>query len=543
MLQFSLLKKLVILCVCLTGVYFSLPNLFSESFLQNQNILPQSTLKLGLDLQGGSHILLGVDKQAVAEEIQDEIIDQVRAVFRKERIAFRNLGVNKTDVRDGIAPVNITIAKASLFNTAYEALQENIPIVDTGVGSVLQNQAYLFSVEQNPAQQKITLYVNPLALNNKVSQAVSQSIEIIRRRIDELGTNEPIIQRNGFDRILVQVPGLQSPDRLKTILGKTAKLTFHSAHPKQTAEQAERRGAPAGYQLYPFVEDSKRKLLLRKRAKLSGQHLVDAQAAVDQRNGEIVVNFRLDVAGGTIFRRLTEENLGKPLAIVMDGRVISAPTIQAVITSSGVISGNFTTEEANQLAILLRAGALPAPLITLEERTVGASLGSDSIAAGKIAGLLSFLCVAIFIIINYRLLGFFAFFSLVVNLTLIIGFLSLLQATLTLPGIAGIILTVGMAVDANVLIFERIKEELKMNKQTVVAMDSGYRLAFATILDANITTFIAAMALILLGSGPVRGFAITLGIGIITSVFTAYMLTRYITVTWFRIRRPEKLHL
>jgi preprotein translocase subunit SecD len=376
------------------------------------------------------------------------------------------------------------------------------------------------------------------------TSAVAQSVEIVRRRIDEVGTREPTIQRQGENRILVQVPGEKDPDSIKRLLGQTAKLTFHLVDLDTSMEQALAGNLPPGSELLPSDENDASgqaaQYVVRKRVEVSGESLVDAQPTYYQ--NQPVVSFRFDSVGGRKFGNVTRDHVGELLAIVLDGRVISAPRIdEPILGGSGIIRGSFTVQEANELAVLLRAGALPAPLEIVEERTVGPDLGADSIQAGKVASVIGLILVALAMGLYYGLFGVFANIALIVNLVLIIAALSVLQATLTLPGIAGIVLTMGMAVDANVLIFERIREEARVGRPPMSAIDAGYREAMRTIIDANLTTLIAAVLLYAFGSGPVRGFAVTLGIGIITSMFTAITFTRLLMATWFRRTRPAML--
>ena len=385
-------------------------------------------------------------------------------------------------------------------------------------------------------------------IHDRKVAAVQQSIEIVRRRVDETGTREPTIQRQGDDRILVQLPGLDDPERIKRLLGKTAKMTFHLIDNRNSVEAAMVGRVPPGSRLLSSDDvDSNgqsRMYLIRKRVMVSGDTLIDSQPSTDGRTNEPVVTFRFDTAGAKRFGLATSKNVGKLFAIVLDGKVISAPVIrEPILGGSGQISGSFTFQSAQDLALLLRAGALPAPLTILEERSVGPGLGADSIAAGKIASILGMIAVLVFMAAAYGLFGFMADVALVVNMVLILGVLSFLQATLTLPGIAGIVLTIGMAVDANVLVFERIREEVRSGRTPISAVDTGYSRAFTTIMDANLTTLIAALLLYVFGSGPVRGFAVTLSIGIVTSMFTAIMLTRLLVVTWLRRTKPEALLL
>jgi preprotein translocase subunit SecD len=369
----------------------------------------------------------------------------------------------------------------------------------------------------------------------------------VRKRIDETGVREPTIQRQGDDRILVQLPGLDDPERVKQLLGKTAKMSFHLVDHRVSPSDALRGNVPPGTKILPSIDEigsdgRPRVYAVRKRVMVSGDNLIDAQPTIDQRDNQPVVSFRFDASGGKRFGDVTQANVNRPFAIVLDGTVISAPVIrEPILGGSGIISGNFTTQTAQDLALLLRAGALPAPLTILEERSVGPGLGADSIAAGKIASIIGLVAVIIFMVVVYGLFGAMADVALAVNMLLIGGALSLMQATLTLPGIAGIVLTIGMAVDANVLIFERIREEVRVGRTPISAVDAGYSRAITTIIDANVTTLIAAILLYIFGSGPVRGFAVTLAIGIVTSMFTAIMLTRLLVVTWLRRTRPQSL--
>ena len=384
----------------------------------------------------------------------------------------------------------------------------------------------------------ITLTPSDAALAERIRQSVDQSIQIIERRVNELGLVEPTIQREGADRILVQVPGLQDPSRLKEILGKTAKLDFRMVDQSMSAEQAIATHPPADAEI--LDGEGGQKYLIEKRVLVSGADLADAQPGFDQRNSEPIVSFRFNSSGARKFAEATQQNVGKPFAIILDNKVISAPVIrEPILGGSGQISGNFTVQQANDLAILLRAGALPAPLTVIEERTVGPGLGQDSINAGEHAAYVGAALVIFFMLVTYGLFGLFANIAVAVNVAMIFGVLSMLSATLTLPGIAGIVLTVGIAVDSNVLIYERIREEVRAGRSAINAIDAGFSRALATILDSNITTFIAAAVLFYIGTGPVRGFAVTLGVGILTSLFTAFTLTRLIVAYWVRMWRPR----
>jgi preprotein translocase subunit SecD len=386
----------------------------------------------------------------------------------------------------------------------------------------------------------IRLTVPQAAITDRIRQTIEQSIQIVEKRVNELGTVEPVIQRQGTDRILVQVPGLQDPTRLKELLGKTAKMEFRMVDESAPPDAAVKGAIPQDDEILPEVGGQK--LVLKKQVLVSGGDLSDAQTAFDQRSSEPVVSFKFNSAGARKFAQATTEGVGQRFAIVLDNQVISAPVIrEPIIGGQGQISGSFTVQSANDLAILLRAGALPAPLTVIEERTVGPGLGQDSIEKGELAAYVGSILVIVFMLVTYRLFGLFANIAVTINVAMIFGVLSLLNATLTLPGIAGIVLTVGIAVDSNVLIYERIREEIRGGRNAISAIDAGFKRALATILDSNITTFIAAAVLFYIGTGPVRGFAVTLGIGILTTVFTAFTLTRLIVAGWVRWKRPQSV--
>jgi len=526
MLYFTRFQLIGIGLVVFLGVWFSLPNFMPETWrIQMPGFVPTRALNLGLDLRGGSHLLLEVDVEDAQREELTTLLGDVRAQFRQDDIAHTGL----RRIADG---VQVTVLQEAQYSAARRALQRlaqpvsfNIFAASGATSLEIESDDGLFTLRPSREAR--------LARNSKM---VQQSIEIVRRRIDELGTTEPSIQRQGTTRIVVQVPGLDDPERLKALLGQTAKLNFHDVDESQDVDAAIASGrAPIGTRLV-YSDDGLYAYLIRARVVVSGERLVDASTGFEERSGAPEVYFRFDSRGGKQFGDYTKDNVGRPFAIVLDDKVISAPVIQSpILGGNGRITGNFTVETANDLAILLRAGALPAPMHILEERTVGPGLGADSVAAGERAALIGFAAVIVFMALCYNLFGLFATLALITNLVLILGVLSALQATLTLPGIAGIVLTIGMAVDANVLIFERIREEIEQGSdQLVNAISQGYRRAIGTILDANITTLIAAVILFQLGAGPVRGFAVTLAIGVVTSVFTAYVLTRLLIALWAR---------
>jgi preprotein translocase subunit SecD len=527
MLHFSRWKALAILLTSLIVCLFTVPSLMTP---QEQAKLPsflQRHLVLGLDLQGGSHILLEVDSNAVRKEKLDTLRDDARRVLRDARVGYSNLSIQGMSVQ-------VRVREPSEIPEALRRLRE----LSAPTGGLLAVTGQRDIEVNDMGNGTIQLTLTDIGIKNRIRQAVEQSIEIVRRRIDELGTVEPLIQRQGDDRILVQVPGLQDPARLKTLLGKTAKLTFRMVDLSMTPQQVLEGRAPPESELL-YSQDGQQPYLIERRVLVPGEDLVDATTGFDSRTQEPIVNFRFNTQGGRRFATATQENVGKPFAIVLDNQVISAPVIREPITGgSGQISGNFTVQSASDLAILLRAGALPAPLTIIEERTVGPGLGQDSINAGIHAAYFGMALVIVFMIVTYGLFGLFANLAVAVNVGMILGILSFLGATLTLPGIAGIVLTVGIAVDSNVLIYERIREELHAGRTPIAAIDAGFTRALATILDSNITTFIAAAVLFFIGTGAVRGFAVTLGIGILTTLFTAFTLTRLIVALWVRWWRP-----
>ncbi len=521
MIRIAKWKVLTVLALCALGVLLALPNALARSTLDAfPDWVPTKQINLGLDLQGGSHLLLEVKVSVVIEERMEALVDSIRTELRKARIRYGALGAR------GVT------AQVSIKN----------PDETEKAFGLIRNLDPSFLAERSESGL-ITLTMTEQAITERKVSAVEQSIEIVRRRIDETGVREPTIVRQGDERILVQLPGVDDPERVKRLLGKTAKLTFHLMHDGVTTG----RTAPPGTRRLSGVNDAPGQpgnYLIKRRVMLSGDTLIDAQPSFDSRTNEPIVNFRFDSIGAKRFGDITVANVGKPFAIVLDNQVISAPVIrEPILGGSGQISGSFTTEEARDLALLLRAGALPAPLTVLEERSVGPGLGADSIAAGKLASIVGMVLVVVFMGLYYGRFGLMADVALVMNMVLITAALSALQATLTLPGIAGIVLTIGMAVDANVLVFERIREELRNGRPPASAVESGYKNAIRTIVDANVTTLIAALLLYEFGSGPVRGFAVTLAIGIATSMFTAIWLTRIILVTWLGKTRPATMEI
>ncbi|TVR80466.1 MAG: protein translocase subunit SecD [Rhodospirillales bacterium] len=523
MVYFSKWKVLVILAVCLIGFAYASPNVISRAALERvPDWLPNQQVALGLDLQGGSHLLLEVETEAVIRDYLEVIVDSARNDLREARIRYTGLGIANHGVVVNIMDAD-RVAEAA---RRLDALEPDATVAREGDG-------------------RLRIALTDEAMAERRSLAVQKSVEVIRRRIDETGVREPTIQPQGTDRILVQLPGVEDPERMKELLGQTAQMTFHLVDPRVGPADALAGDLPPGSMLVPSADEvgpdgSPHIYVVRKRVVVSGENLIDAQPTFQENRP--VVSFRFDSRGAQQFGTTTRDNVGQILAIVLDDEVISAPRIrEPILGGSGVITGNFTVQGASDLALLLRAGALPAPLTILEERTVGPGLGADSIEAGRMAAVVGLVAVLVFMVAIYGFFGILANVALLMNLVLIMAVLSLLQATLTLPGIAGIVLTIGMAVDANVLIFERIREEVRAGRTPISAIDAGYSRALSTIIDANVTTLIAAVLLYIFGSGPVRGFAVTLAIGICTSLFTAIMLTRMLVVGWLRRTRPQAL--
>lgn len=513
MIRIAQWKKIVILAVSLLGFLYAAPNLLGEqtrSWVQSHlpSWAPGKTINLGLDLRGGAHLLYEVEVDVVFRDRAEMLLSDARTELRSNRIGYSRIGTIPYGVRVTLRDAGQAGEARQLLRAAYP----DIDIVTSENGSVLEGTL------SEAAREEI------------YGQTISQSIEIVRRRIDELGTTEPVIQRQGEDRILIQAPGANA-EQLKDIIGTTAKLNFHMVPNVQD-------GPRAGTLTFPYAEEPGRELTVSRRAIITGEMLANAQATFQQ--GQPVISFRLNNVGARRFCEVTRNNVGRPFAIVLDREVLSAPVIRdAICGGQGVISGGFTIDTANDLALLLRAGALPAPMYVVEERTVGPSLGADSVEAGKNASLIGLALVLVFMAVAYGGFGLMANIALLVNVALIFAVLSGLQATLTLPGIAGIVLTIGMAVDANVLIFERIREELKAGRSVMSAIDAGYQNAMSTIIDANLTTFIAAIILFSFGTGPIKGFAVTLMIGIMTSFFSAVMVTRLMVVTWLHSKKPS----
>ena len=543
MLQIELWKRILIWGTVAVGLLLAAPNLF-YSKVESYNdavavgepgegwvgFLPSGLVNLGLDLRGGAHLLAEVKVNEVYEARMKALWPDVRTRLRDARDTVGTIRLQQGPADE----LRVRVGNPDAIDEAVRIIRDLArPVVSlTGAGQtdlVVSSDGDVLVVQLSEAER--------LATDDRT---VRQSLEIIRRRIDEVGTREPTIQRQGAERILIQVPGVGSAEELKQIIGTTAQLTFQPVIRRTSDGETTAR---AGEEVLPSLDDPSEFYVLEDTPVVTGEELVDAEPSFDQ-NGRPAVSFRFNPSGARKFGDYTANNIGNPFAIVLDSEVISAPVIQSHIAGgSGIITGNFSVEESTNLAVLLRAGALPAGLDFLEERTIGPELGADSIQAGKIACIVAGIAVLVFMFASYGLFGLFANIALILNVGLIFGLLSMIGATLTLPGIAGIVLTIGMAVDANVLVFERIREELKSARGPARAIELGYERALSAIVDANITTFIIAMILFILGSGPVRGFSVTLGIGIMTSVFTAIWVTRLLIVTWFERARPKTIEV
>jgi len=535
MLQLQPWRTALILLVVLAGVIATLPNFFSKETVASWPAwMPHKHIVLGLDLQGGAYLLYQVDRESyVDKRLRSSVSDVRRVLLESPRIGYTGLGVQNQAVQ-------FRLRDPADLETALKRVE---PLRNQLNQSLLGGSAvYELNITSTP-DGLVRLTYTPEGLSQRLRSIVQQSIEVINRRVDQLGTVEPSITRQGEDRILVEAPGLGDPQRLKDLVGQTAQLTFHLVKSNiPTASAGDARDP--GTIVLPSEENPQISYVVEEAPLMTGEDLTDAQAGFDQRTNEAVVNFRLSTGGAVKFGQVTQQNVGRPFAIVLDDKVISAPVIrEPILGGSGQISGNFTVQNANDLAILLRAGALPAKLTIVEERTIGPSLGADSIRAGVIATVVATVAIVLFMMVCYGILGAFADVALVANNFLMIGILTLLGATLTLPGIAGIVLTMGMAVDANVLIYERMREEAHAGRSTIVAFDQGFRRAFATIIDSHLTALIAAIALFWLGAGPIRGFAVTLAIGIICTLFTSYLVTRLIVSYWIRTARPKTVPL
>jgi preprotein translocase subunit SecD len=543
MLYFSRWKAISILLTAAIVCAFAVPNFVSPDRVKKWPEWAQRYVVLGLDLQGGSHILLQVDTNDVMNQRLDGLRQDVIKTLREAKIVWANVPVRKGNA------IEVRLREDDKYQTALAKLKDlSQPITNNLIG--VTGQRTLDVTELGGGL--VRLAPSEAATNERIRQTIEQSIPIIERRVNGLGLVEPTIQRQGIDRVLVQVPGLGDPQQLIDLIGKTAKLEFRLVNISIPVQQALQGGVPADSEILCETRDQKNTtalnppqceggtpILVYKQVLVEGADLTNARSAFDQ-NSRPAVDFTFNASGARKFGQVTQENVGRPFAIILDRNVISAPVIQTpILGGNGQITGSFSVEQANNLAILLRAGALPAKLTPIEQRVVGPGLGQDSITKGKYASAVGATLVVLFMLVTYGLFGIFANVAVMVNVGMIFGILSLLNATLTLPGIAGIVLTVGIAVDSNVLIYERIREEVRHGRNAISAIDAGFSRALATILDSNITTFIAAAVLFFIGTGPVKGFAVTLGIGILTTLFTAFTLTRLIVAYWVRMIRPQ----
>jgi protein-export membrane protein SecD len=533
MLHITRWKTVAILASVFLAVILALPNVLPDDLqakLREWNLRP---VTLGLDLQGGSNVLLEVDRADLLEKLTRQLASDVRNTMRDAKVGYSGLTRDANSVR-------VRVTKPEDVEKAETQLRTLLNPLDSGMfgagGSV-----NLFDLARDG--QQFTFSFSPQGLDAKIALAISQSLRIVENRINALGTSEPVIQQQGKDRIVVQLPGVQNPDQVKSVIGRTAKLTFQLLCEAQPTTAGQ--NPPPECQAFPLTEEPDRNLWVQtsSRATVEGGDLVDARGAFDQSNNP-VVSFRFNTRGAERFAKLTRDNVGRPFAIVLDEKVVSYPNInEPILGGSGQISGNFTVQETNDLAVVLRSGALPAKLTIVEERTVGPSLGSDSIRAGLIASMIGLVLVLAFMIFGYGLFGIFANVALLINLLGLIALMSFFGFTLTLPGIAGIVLTMGMAVDSNVLIYERIREEWRNGRSAMSAIETGFKAALGTIWDANLTTLVAALALFGVGSGPIRGFAVTLFIGIVTTMLTAFALTQFIVAIWVKYKRPREVPL
>jgi preprotein translocase subunit SecD len=548
MLYFSRWKALSILLTAVVICAFAAPNFVSPDRVKKWPEWAQRYVVLGLDLQGGSHILLQVDTADVVNQRLDGLRQEVIKTLREAKIVWANPPAKRGN------SVEVRLREGQDYATALAKLRDLAQPITNALVGVTGNRT-LEVTELGGGLVRLT--PTEAATNERIRQTIEQSVPIIEKRVNGLGLVEPTIQRQGIDRVLVQVPGLGDPQQLIDLIGRTAKLEFRMVNLSMPAQQAQQGAVPGDSEILCESRDQKATAntpdvvpplcnggtawLVYKDVLVDGSELTNARSGFDQ-NNRPAVDFTFNGSGAKKFGRVTQENVGRPFAIVLDGRVISAPTIQTpILGGSGQITGNFTVESANNLAILLRAGALPAKLTPIEQRVVGPGLGQDSILKGKYASAVGATLVVLFMLVTYGLFGLFANIAVAINVGMIFGILSLLNATLTLPGIAGIVLTVGIAVDSNVLIYERIREEVRAGRNAIAAIDAGFSRALATILDSNITTFIAAAVLFVIGTGPVKGFAVTLGVGILTTLFTAFTLTRLIVAYWVRMIRPQRV--
>ena len=531
MLHFERWKIFAILGTIFVGILFGLPNFVSKETLATwPNFLPKRQMPLGLDLQGGAHLLLALDSKELEKDWLSNLREDARKTLRDGKIGFSAVGATADAVQ-------VRLVKPEDTDRALKDLKKLVqPIGNTLLGTSGND----ITVEKGAEPGLIILKPTAYGLQERISHATAASIETINRRVNALGTSESTVVRQGSNRILVQYPGLTDTAQLKELIGKTAKLSFHAVHPTVTAEEAKLTRPPMGYRIYPADEKEAAEgfpasYVLAETAVVQGDDLVDSQPGFDHQTNAPIISFRFNQSGARKFGTFSKQHVGEPFAIVLDDKVISAPVIrEAILGGSGQISGNFTVESANNLAIQLRSGALPAKLTIVEERTVGPSLGADSIEAGKLAGYVGMAATVVLTVLAYGTFGVYAVLGLLVHAIMILALMSVIGTTLTLPGIAGFVLTIAMAVDANVLIYERMREELRAGRTPISAIEAGFQKAFITILDSQLTTLAAAVIMFWLGSGPIRGFAVTLTLGILTSVFAAVTVTRLLVAMWVK---------
>jgi preprotein translocase subunit SecD len=528
MLTFTRWKQIVIIGICVLGFLVVLPNFLSRSTLDKwPRFMPKQQLSLGLDLRGGAHLLLALEVNDVRKDWLDALRDDARKRLRDAKIGVSGVGIAGNAVQ-------VRLAKAEDAEAALKALRQMVQPLGNPIFGTSG-----FDLEVNRGEGgTIAVVPTEAGLRQRIINAVAAAIETVRRRVDAMGTTEPNIVREGTSRILVQVPGISDTAQLKELIGKTARLSFHEVHPSVSAAEAKAGRAPPGFKVYPGVDRTEGDQVLRETPVVRGDELTNAQPSFDSRTNEPIIDFGFNNAGARKFGKFTQDHVGKPFAIVLDDKVISAPVIrEPILGGRGQISGSFTPETANQLAIQLRSGALPAKLTIVEERTVGPSLGSDSIEAGKVAGVVGAIATIVLTVLAYGTFGIFAVVGLTVHGVLTVAIMTLMGSSLTLPGIAGLVLGIAMAVDANVLIYERIREEQRAGKTPVSAIDAGFTRAFVTIADSQLTTLCCALVMFWLGSGPIRGFAVTLTVGICTSIFAAVTVVRLLVYYWLKAQK------
>jgi preprotein translocase subunit SecD len=532
MLHFTRWKQIAIVLSVLVGIAFVVPSFFAKETVANWPwFVPHQQISLGLDLRGGAHLLLSMETADVRKDWLDTLRDDARRRLRDAKIGISSVGISN-------GAIQVRLAKIEDSDAALKELRG----LAQQTGDLIRGFAGTDLDVRKAEGGVIVITPTEAGLQHRITDAISAAIETVRRRVDFTGTTEAQIVRQGSDRILVQVPGLQDTAPLKELIGKTARLTFHEVHPTISAEEARKTRPPTGYRIYPGSDREEAEQLLRETPVVRGDELKTAAPAFDQQTHEPIITFTFNGSGARKFGDFTKTHVGMPFAIVLDDKVISAPVIRdAILGGSGQISGSFTVETANQLAIQLRSGALPAKLTVIEERVVGASLGQDSIEAGKLAAVVGGIAVAAFMIFAYGLLGVFAVIGAAIHVLFVLAIMAVIGSTMTLPGIAGIVLTIGMAVDANVLINERIREELRHGRTPISAIETGFSRAYGTIIDSQLTTFIAGLVMFWLGSGPIRGFAVTLTLGIMTTVYTAFTISRLLVVWWLNYQKGRKV--